>query len=64
MTELKSAVYARVQYICIFLKFAHPIYENDTSPFGKEGSRGIFQGDSLLNPPCPWGDENHQKTCF
>jgi hypothetical protein len=37
--------------ICIFLKFDHPIYENDTSPFEKGGSRGIFQVDSLLNPP-------------
>jgi hypothetical protein len=37
----------------IFLKFDHPIYENDTSPFGKGGSRGIFQVDSLLNPPWP-----------
>jgi hypothetical protein len=39
----------------IFFKFDHPIYENDTSPFGKGGSRGIFQVDSL------WDDENHQK---
>jgi hypothetical protein len=39
--------------IFIFLKFDHPIYENDTSPFGKGGSRGIFQVDSLLNPPGP-----------
>jgi hypothetical protein len=38
---------------CIFLKFDHPIYENDTSPFEKGGSRGIFQVDSLLNPPWP-----------
>ena len=38
------------QLKCIFLKFDHPIYENDTSPFGKGGSRGIFQVDSLLNP--------------
>ena len=38
---------------CIFLKFVHPIYENDTSPFGKGGSRGIFQVDSLRNPPGP-----------
>jgi hypothetical protein len=30
----------------VFLKFDHPIYENDTSPFGKGGSRGIFQVDS------------------
>jgi len=37
----------------IFLKFDHPIYENDTSPFGKGGSRGIFQVDSLINPPWP-----------
>jgi len=37
----------------IFLKFDHPIYENDTSPFGKGGLRGIFQVDSLLNPPWP-----------
>jgi hypothetical protein len=37
----------------IFLKFDHPIYENDTSPFGKGGPRGIFQVDSLLNPPGP-----------
>ena len=39
----------------IFLKFDHTIYEyeNDTSPFGKGGSRGIFQVDSLLNPPWP-----------
>jgi hypothetical protein len=28
----------------IFLKFDHPIYENDTSPFGKGGLRGIFSG--------------------
>ena len=35
------------------LKFDHPIYENDTSPFGKGGSRGIFQVNSLLNPPWP-----------
>jgi hypothetical protein len=26
----------------IFLKFDHPIYENDTSPFEKGGSRGII----------------------
>ena len=25
----------------------------ETSPFGKGGSRGIFQVDSLLNPPWP-----------
>jgi len=37
----------------IFLKFDHPIYENDTSPFEKGGPRGIFQLDSLLNPPWP-----------
>jgi hypothetical protein len=35
----------------IFLKFDHPIHENDTSPFEKGGSRGIFQVDSLRNPP-------------
>jgi len=34
----------------VFLKFDHSICENDTSPFGKGGSR--------------WGDENHQKTGF
>jgi hypothetical protein len=39
--------------MCIFLKFDHRIYENDTSPFEKGGSRGIFQVDSLLNPPWP-----------
>jgi hypothetical protein len=37
----------------IFLKFDHLIFENDTSPFGKGGSRGIFQVDSLSNPPWP-----------
>jgi hypothetical protein len=39
--------------IGIFLKFDHSIYENDTSPFGKGGPRGIFQVDSILNPPWP-----------
>jgi hypothetical protein len=39
--------------IGIFLKFDHFIYENDTPPFGKGGSRGIFQVDSILNPPWP-----------
>jgi hypothetical protein len=34
-----------------FLKFDPPIYENDASPFGKGGPRGIFQVGSLLNPP-------------
>jgi hypothetical protein len=29
------------------------VYENDTSPFGKGGSKGIFQVDGLLNPPWP-----------
>ena len=38
---------------CIFLKFDHPTYENYTSPFGKGGSREIFQVDNLLNPPWP-----------
>jgi hypothetical protein len=28
----------------IFLKFDHPIYENDTSPFGKGGIDGDFSG--------------------
>ena len=37
----------------IFLKFDHPVYENDTSLFRKGGSREIFQVDSLLNPPWP-----------
>jgi hypothetical protein len=43
----------RYQVIGIFLKFDPPTYENDTFPFGKGGSRGIFQVDSLLNPPWP-----------
>jgi hypothetical protein len=46
---------------CIFLKFDHPVYENDTSPFGKGGSRGIFQVDSLINlswPPFSKGGES------
>jgi hypothetical protein len=34
-----------------FLKFDPTIYENDASPFGKGGPRGIFQVGSLLNPP-------------
>ena len=25
-------------FFCIFLKFDHPIYENDTSPFEKGGN--------------------------
>jgi hypothetical protein len=37
----------------IFPKFDHTMYENDTSSFKKGGSRGIFQVDSLLNPPWP-----------
>jgi len=36
-----------------FLKFDPPIYENDASPFGKGGPRGIFQVGSLLNPTGP-----------
>jgi hypothetical protein len=43
----------KIRIICIFLKFDHSIYENDTSLFKKGGSRGIFQVDSLLNPPWP-----------
>ncbi len=27
----------------IFLKFDHPVYENDTSPFGKGGQRTFFR---------------------
>jgi len=37
----------------IFHKFDYPIYENDTSPFEKGGSREIFQVDRLRNPPWP-----------
>ena len=49
----KVSFWLKISKKGIFLKFDHPIYENDTSPFGKGGSRGIFQMDSLLNPPWP-----------
>jgi hypothetical protein len=41
MTSFFSHILKREDF-GIFLKFDHPIYENDTSPFGKGGSRGIF----------------------
>ncbi len=36
-----------------FLNSITPYMKMDTSPFGKGGTRGIFQVDSLLNPPWP-----------
>jgi hypothetical protein len=45
----------------IFLKFDHPIYENDTSPFGKGGSRGIFQVDSLLTMDLEVNRRNYER---
>jgi hypothetical protein len=34
----------QLQILGIFLKFDPPIYENDTSPFGKGGIEGDFSG--------------------
>jgi len=44
---------------CIFLKFDHPIYENDTSLFGKGGSRGIFHHPTPTLPR--WWREDKER---
>jgi hypothetical protein len=49
----KVSFWLKISKKGIFLKFDHPIYENDTSPFGKGGSRGIFMLIASEIPPGP-----------